>query len=193
VPLDIALFETIDDLRGPDTLRELVADPVYRSHLSARGNVQYVMLGYSDSGKDGGITASRWGLQRAQVELLEAADELGIRLTFFHGRGGSLSRGGARPRALEASPRGGIDRLRVTEQGEVIHHKYGIRALALREFEQTVGAVLRHSLRQRPPEPREAGWRMVMDLVGERSSEAYRAFVGRPGFMGISAMPRRST
>ena len=65
----------------------------------------------------------------------------------------------------------------------MIHRKYGIRALALREFEQTVGAVLRHSLRQRPPEPREAGWRTVMDLVGERSSEAYRAFVGRPGFM----------
>ena len=187
VPLDIApLFETIDDLRhGPDTLRELVADPVYRAHLSARGNVQYVMLGYSDSGKDGGITASRWGLQRAQVELLEAADELGIHLTFFHGRGGSLSRGGGKTtRALEASPRGSIDgRLRVTEQGEVIHRKYGIRALALREFEQTVGAVLRHSLRQRPPEPREAGWRRVMNLVGERSSEAYRAFVGRPGFM----------
>src|SRR5690606_5700705 len=129
VPLDIApLFETVDDLRhGPDTLRDLLADPVYRQHLAARGDVQTVMLGYSDSGKDGGIAASRWNLQRAQVELMQAATELGIKLTFFHGRGGSLSRGGSKTtRAVDASPRGSVDgRLRVTEQGEAIHRRFG--------------------------------------------------------------------
>ncbi|WNH49399.1 phosphoenolpyruvate carboxylase [Stenotrophomonas aracearum] len=187
VPLDIApLFETVDDLqRGTDTLRDLLADPVYRAHLSARDDVQMVMLGYSDSGKDGGIAASRWGLQRAQVELLEVAAVSGIRLTFFHGRGGSISRGGGKTTdAVDASPRGSIDgRLRVTEQGEVIHRKYGIRALALRSLEQSTGAVLRSSLRPRAPEPREAQWRPVMDRVAEKSAEAYRAFVGQPDFM----------
>jgi phosphoenolpyruvate carboxylase len=187
VPLDIApLFETVDDLqRGTDTLRDLLADPVYRAHLAARDDVQMVMLGYSDSGKDGGIAASRWGLQRAQVELLDVAAESGIRLTFFHGRGGSISRGGGKTTdAVDASPRGSIDgRLRVTEQGEVIHRKYGIRALALRSLEQSTGAVLRSSLRPRAPEPREAQWRPVMDLVAEKSAAAYRAFVGQPDFM----------
>ncbi len=187
VPLDIApLFETVDDLRhGPDTLRDLMADPVYRAHLAARGNVQMVMLGYSDSGKDGGIAASRWGLQRGQVELLQTARELGIKLTFFHGRGGSISRGGGKTtRAVDASPRGSVDgRLRVTEQGEVIHRKYGIRALALRSLEQAVGAVLASSLRPRPQEPREPAWREVMDAVARHSSEAYREFVGAPRFM----------
>ncbi|WNH50898.1 phosphoenolpyruvate carboxylase [Stenotrophomonas oahuensis] len=187
VPLDIApLFETVDDLkRGTDTLRDLLADPVYRAHLRARDDVQMVMLGYSDSGKDGGIAASRWGLQRAQVELLEVAAETGIRLTFFHGRGGSISRGGGKTtHAVDASPRGSIDgRLRVTEQGEVIHRKYGIRALALRSLEQATGAVLRSSLRPRAPEPREDQWRPVMDLIAERSAAAYRAFVGQPDFM----------
>jgi phosphoenolpyruvate carboxylase len=187
VPLDIApLFETVDDLqRGTDTLRDLLADPVYRTHLAARNDVQMVMLGYSDSGKDGGIAASRWGLQRAQVELLELAAGSGIRLTFFHGRGGSISRGGGKTTdAVDASPRGSIDgRLRVTEQGEVIHRKYGIRALALRSLEQSTGAVLRSSLRPRAAEPREELWRPVMDLVAQESAEAYRAFVGQQDFM----------
>ncbi|KHM91679.1 phosphoenolpyruvate carboxylase, partial [Xanthomonas vesicatoria] len=187
VPLDIVpLFETVDDLRGgTGTVQDLLADPVYRQHLAARGDTQMVMLGYSDSGKDGGIAASRWGLQRAQVELLEAAAELGVRLTFFHGRGGSIARGGGKTsRALDAAPRGSVDgRLRVTEQGEVIHRKYGIRALALRSLEQMTGAVLLSSLRPRAPEPREDNWRPVMDLVAERSTVAYRAFVGAPDFM----------
>jgi len=187
VPLDIApLFETIDDLgHGTEVLRDLLADPVYRAHLAARDNVQMVMLGYSDSGKDGGIAASRWGLQRAQVELVEAAQELGIRLTFFHGRGGSIVRGGGKTtRALEAAPRGSVDgRLRVTEQGEVIHRKYGIRALALRSLEQSVGAVLRASLRPRQAEPREEAWRTIMASVAEASSRHYRDFVGAPRFM----------
>lgn len=187
VPLDIApLFETIDDLaNAPATLRALFADPLYRAHLAARGDRQWVMLGYSDSGKDGGTLASRWGLQRAQVELLEVAREHGIALAFFHGRGGSASRGGARiTPALLSSPRGSVAGiLRVTEQGEVIHRKYGIRALALRNFEQTVGAVLRASLRPRDEEVREALWRERMHALSARSRQAYRALVERAGFV----------
>ncbi len=181
VPLDIVpLFETVDDLkRGNDTVRDLLSDPVYRAHLQARGNTQMVMLGYSDSGKDGGIAASRWGLQRAQVELLEVASAAGVRLTFFHGRGGSISRGGGKTtHAVDASPRGSIDgRLRVTEQGEVIHRKYGIRALALRNLEQTTGAVLRATLRPRPRDPREEAWRGIAHELAGDSRAHYRALV----------------
>lgn len=187
VPLDIApLFETVDDLRnGPATLRALLDDPVYRAHLSARGDRQYVMLGYSDSGKDGGTIASRWGLQRAQVELLEIAQSAGIRLVFFHGRGGSASRGGGKiAPALLASPRGSVaGTLRVTEQGEVIHRKFGIRALAVRTLEQTASAVLLASLRPRQPEAREALWRDTMTQLAAASREAYRGFVDKEGFV----------
>lgn len=187
VPLNIApLFETVDDLKNaPATLRALLDDPVYRQHLAARGDQQWVMLGYSDSGKDGGTLASRWGLQRAQVELLEVANAAGIQLAFFHGRGGSASRGGARiTPALMSSPRGAVAGvLRVTEQGEVIHRKYGIRALALRNLEQTVGAVLRASLRPRATEPREERWREQMNALSASSRQTYRAFVEHEHFV----------
>lgn len=187
VPLDIApLFETVDDLtNAPATLQALFADPVYRQHLASRGGRQWVMLGYSDSGKDGGTLASRWGLQRAQVELLDVAADAGVRLSFFHGRGGSASRGGARiAPALMSSPRGSVAGvLRVTEQGEVIHRKYGIRALALRNLEQTVGAVLQASLRPRQLEARETVWRERMSSLAAASRRTYRAFVERDGFI----------
>jgi len=187
VPLNIApLFETVDDLKdAPATLRALLADPVYRAHLAAQGNQQWVMLGYSDSGKDGGTLASRWGLQRAQGELMDVARAAGIALAFFHGRGGSASRGGARiTPALLSAPRGAVDGvLRVTEQGEVIHRKYGIRALALRHLEQTVGAVLQATLRPRAADAREEGWIARMDVLAAVSRQAYRAFVDRAGFV----------
>ncbi len=181
VPLDIApLFETIDDLRAaPEIMRALFDDPVYRRHLQARGGQQTVMLGYSDSAKDGGILASRWALQRTQVELLELSQQAGVRILFFHGRGGSVSRGGGKTeRAVIAAPRGTVDGvLRVTEQGEVIHRKYGIRALALRNLEQATAAVLRASLRPRPPEPRESRWRELAAELAQISRAHYRALV----------------
>lgn len=187
VPLDIApLFETIDDLKhAAASLRALLADPVYRAHLAQRGDRQMIMVGYSDSAKDGGILAARWALQRAQAELLDVARESGIKLTFFHGRGGSACRGGSKVTpALMASPRGAVaGRLRVTEQGEVIHRKYGIRALALRNLEQTVGATLRASLRPRAPDPRETQWIERMDVLAATSRAAYRAFVGDADFV----------
>ncbi|GAB1408643.1 phosphoenolpyruvate carboxylase [Thermomonas brevis] len=181
VPLDVApLFETVDDLQAaPAVMRALFDDPAYRRHLAARGGRQTVMLGYSDSAKDGGILASRWALQRAQVELLELAREAGVRIVFFHGRGGSVSRGGGKTeRAIVAAPRGSVEgRLRVTEQGEVIHRKYGIRALALRNLEQMSGAVLRASLRPRAPEPREAAWRTIAAELAQAARAHYRALV----------------
>lgn len=181
VPLDVApLFETVDDLdAAPDTLRALFADPVYRSHLAARGNRQVVMLGYSDSAKDGGMLASRWALQRTQIALAALAQESGVRIAFFHGRGGSISRGGGKTeRAVIAAPRGSVDGyLRLTEQGEVIHRKYGIRAIALRNLEQATGAVLRATLRPRPPEPREASWRAIANELSASARSHYRALV----------------
>jgi len=187
VPLDVApLFETVADLEAAaGVMRDLFADPAYRDHLRARGDRQVVMLGYSDSSKDSGLLASRWSLQRAQVDLLALAKEAGVRVVFFHGRGGSVSRGGGKTeRAIIAAPRGSIDgRLRVTEQGEVIHRKYGIRALALRNLEQTAGAVLRASLRPRPPEPREERWREIAAELSQVSRARYRALVHEdPGF-----------
>ena len=187
VPLDIApLFETIADLRAaPRTVAALLADPVYRAHLSARDNRQTIMLGYSDSAKDGGILAARWALQRAQVDLLEVARRAGVDAVFFHGRGGSVSRGGGKTsRAVMAAPRGAVNaHLRVTEQGEVIHQKYGLRALALRNFEQTVGAVITATLRPRPIEIRETRWRAAMAHLAADGETAYRALVtGTPEF-----------
>jgi phosphoenolpyruvate carboxylase len=187
VPLDVApLFETVADLEAaPCVMRALFGDPVYRAHLASRGDAQTVMLGYSDSAKDGGLLASRWALQRAQVELLELGSRAGVRIVFFHGRGGSVSRGGGKTeRAIIAAPRGSVDgHLRVTEQGEVIHRKYGIRALALRNLEQATGAVLRASLRPRPPEPREAQWREIAGELAQASRAHYRALVHeRDGF-----------
>ncbi len=181
VPLDVApLFETVDDLdAAPATMRALFEDPLYRRHIGARGDRQVVMLGYSDSAKDGGVLASRWALQRAQVELLEVGRAAGVQIVFFHGRGGSVSRGGGKTeRAIIAAPRGSVaGRMRVTEQGEVIHRRYGIRALALRNLEQTTAAVLRASLRPRPPEPREEAWRALAAELADVSRTHYRALV----------------
>ncbi|KAA2284010.1 phosphoenolpyruvate carboxylase [Arenimonas fontis] len=181
VPLDVApLFETVDDLEAaPETLRSLLADPAYREHLRRRGDRQVVMLGYSDSAKDGGLVASRWALQQVQVRLTALAKEAGIRIAFFHGRGGSLSRGGGKTeRAVIAAPRGSVDGyLRLTEQGEVIHRKYGTRAIALRNLEQATGAVLRASLRPRPAESREARWRDMATTIAAAARAHYRGLV----------------
>ncbi len=185
VPLDVApLFETVADLEAaPETLRSLFEDPVYRQHLQTRGQRQMVMLGYSDSAKDGGIVASRWALQQAQIALLVLARESGVRITFFHGRGGSASRGGGKTeRAVIAAPRGSVDGvLRLTEQGEVIHRKYGIRALALRNLEQMTGAVLQATLRPRPPEAREPQWRAIATELAADARGFYRALVHEDG------------
>ena len=181
VPLDVApLFETVADLEAaPAVMRELFDDPVYRAHLQARGERQVVMLGYSDSAKDGGLLASRWALQRTQIALTALARESGVRIVFFHGRGGSVSRGGGKTgRAVLAAPPGSVDgTLCATEQGEVIHRKYGIRALALRNLEQAAAAVLQASLRPRAADPREAQWHAIATDLAGVGRERFRALV----------------
>jgi phosphoenolpyruvate carboxylase len=181
VSLDVApLFETVADLeRAASVLQELVDDPHYRAHLGARQMRQVVMIGYSDSNKDAGIAASRWALQRAQAALVETAERSGVDLTFFHGRGGTVSRGGGRiASAILSAPRGSVQgRLRVTEQGEVINAKYGLRGIAMRTLEQTVSAVALATALPRAPDPRETEWARIMQEIAADSRAAYRALV----------------
>jgi phosphoenolpyruvate carboxylase len=178
--LDIApLFETVADLANARlTLETLWSNRRYREHLRARGDTQYVMLGYSDSNKDAGLAASRWGLYNAQLEILAAARQAGVTVTLFHGRGGSISRGGSKPReAILAEPPGAVDgRLRVTEQGEIIHAKYGLRGLAIRTLELTSTAVLERLGPQAAAAARPA-WLEVMQVFADASRRGYRALV----------------
>ena len=141
----IPLFETLDDLEaGPGIMQALFADPLYRKILKSRREFQEVMLGYSDSVKDGGYVAANWALFRAQKRLASVGEQCGVRLSLFHGKGGTIDRGGGQShRSIEAQPfaaPGG--RLRITEQGEVISLKYANPAIAERNLEQLVTAVL---------------------------------------------------
>jgi len=181
VPLDVApLFETVADLqRAPSVLEQLLKDPEYRAHLAARGMRQVVMIGYSDSNKDAGIAASRWALQQAQAALVEIAERSEVDLAFFHGRGGTVSRGGGKiSSAILSAPRGSVKgRLRVTEQGEVINAKYGLRGIAMRTLEQTVSAVALATARPRAPDPRDDRWGAIMNEIARDSRAAYRALI----------------
>jgi len=181
IPLDVApLFETVADLESaPEVMRRLAEDDLYRRHLTGRGDRQMVMLGYSDSNKDGGLAASRWALHRGQAALLAALEGTGLHLTFFHGRGGTVGRGGGKThRAVLAAPPGSIaGTLRMTEQGEVIEDKYGLRGIAMRTLERTVGSVALVTAIPRRPDPREERWRAVLDDLAEASRVAYRTLV----------------
>ncbi len=181
VPLDVApLFETVADLeRAPAVLSALFDDPYYRAHLAERGMHQLVMIGYSDSNKDAGIGASRWALYRAQAALVETTEGSGIDLTFFHGRGGTVSRGGGKITSaiLSAPTRSVRGRYRMTEQGEVINAKYGLRGIAMRTLEQTVSAVALATALPHARDGRETGWASIMDTIARDSRAAYRALV----------------
>ena len=200
-PIDIVpLFETIDDLSDAGhRTAALYAHPLYRRHLDARGGLQEVMLGYSDSDKDGGYWMANWALHRAQAELGAAAAEAGVDLRLFHGRGGTVGRGGGRANrgilAMPAAARNG--RIRFTEQGEVITFRYGSEHLAHRHLEQIVGAMLLGSERteggdsdgdtvmahceERQPtlDERLHGW---MNRVAARSKAVYRELLDDPDF-----------
>lgn len=180
VPLDITpLLETVDDLeRGPEIVAELLDDPTYRAHLATRGGRQQVMIGYSDSNKDSGIAAARWALHQAEEQLVAVAEARRVDLTLFHGRGGTISRGGGRTHtAALAAPRGAVrGRLRVTEQGEIINAKYGLRGIAIRTLEQAASSVTEATLRDGGEAP-SPSWREIMDGVAEDSRRAYRALV----------------
>ncbi len=185
VALDIApLFETVPDLRrAQDTMNALMAHAIYREHVARRGDRQVIMIGYSDSSKEGGLCASRWSIQRAQTELLAAMDAHGIATTFFHGKGGTVSRGGGKThRAILAEPRGSVrGGLRFTEQGEVINAKYGLRGIALRNLELTVGAAIGATAGAAKADAAHdkalSEWSGVMERLGRESRGAYRALV----------------
>ncbi|MCW2995692.1 MAG: Phosphoenolpyruvate carboxylase, partial [Conexibacter sp.] len=174
----VPLFETLDDLdRAPATMAALYASEPYRELLRAQGDRQVIMLGYSDSGKDGSFIASQWALRGAQLDLARQAAEAGIELELFHGRGGSTSRGGGPTyRAIVAQPTGSLHgRIRITEQGETISARYGHPELAERSLEQTLSAVLLASNVARPVAPDD--WRADLDRLARRSRETYRALV----------------
>lgn len=177
----VPLFETVDDLNAAEgVMRGLLELDLWRGLLDKRDRRQMIMLGYSDSNKDGGLVASRWSLQDAQRRLVELFASRGVRLALFHGRGGSIGRGGGKThRAILAAPEDSVaGRLRLTEQGEVIHRKYALRPIALRNLEQMAGAVLRASAPSpagRVAVPEE--WQRRLQRLAGLSRESYRALV----------------
>jgi phosphoenolpyruvate carboxylase len=175
------LFETIEDLdRASDVLRRLLEDPFYRSSLSRLDDLQEIMLGYSDSGKDAGYVTSNWVLYKAQGSLASVAGEHGVRLRLFHGRGGSAGRGGGPSyQAIMAQPPGTLDgRIRITEQGEVISFKYSMRGLARRNLDTVLAAVLESSATADCSAGRpDARWVEAMEELSDKAQKTYRALV----------------
>jgi len=183
----VPLFETIGDLHGsPRILRAFLQHPVTQRSLRQAGEpMQQVMLGYSDSCKDGGIFASQWALQRAQAELTAVARDAGVRLRFFHGRGGTVSRGaGPTHRFLDALPHGSLSGdLRVTEQGEVIAQKYANLITATYNLELLQASATATTVQHRRPGDEHGDLTGLLDRLSERSRAAYEALIGADGFL----------
>ena len=178
----VPLFETLDDLeQATRVMGELLHDPVYKRQLAARGNRQEVMIGYSDSSKDAGIVTSSWALYEGQETLARLFHEAGVALCLFHGRGGSVGRGGGSPvaRALAALPPGTVDGcIKITEQGEIISQQFGLLPLAERTLEVTMSGALLQEFRVPDAEADpvvDAEHRDAMRRISRRALEAYRA------------------
>jgi len=176
----VPLFETIDDLRRAGSLlEELFSLPIYRKAINARGNLQEVMIGYSDSSKDGGLMASSWELYKAQIALKAVADVFSVQLKLFHGRGGTVGRGGGLPahQAILAQPSGTVGgKIKITEQGEIISAKYMLPQIAERNLELVTSAViLASSLPKKTATKLE--WRHAMEAISVASMKAYRHLV----------------
>ena len=185
----VPLFETIDDLRriGP-VLRELLAVPAYRRIVAERGDAQEVMVGYSDSNKDGGITTSQWEIHKALREIAAVSSETGVRIVVFHGRGGTVGRGGGPTNAaILGQPAGSVaGSMKITEQGEVIADKYGMPRLAHRNLDLALSAVLEATLLHQDPRHDAATlgeWNAVMELMSASAYDGYRGFLDRPGLV----------
>lgn len=176
----IPLFETIGDLRnGPSIMQRLFALPAYRALVRSRGDEQEVMLGYSDSNKDGGFLTSGWELYKAEVELARVFDAAGVRLRLFHGRGGSVGRGGGPSYlAILAQPDGAVSgQIRITEQGEVISSKYSNPEVGRRNLETLAAATLEATLLDLEGKTEPAAYHAVMERLSELAFQAYRGLV----------------
>jgi phosphoenolpyruvate carboxylase len=189
----VPLFETIDDLKkSPEILERFLAHPVTRRSIALHQKlhdrkkpVQQVMVGYSDSNKDGGIVASLWSLFRAEEQLIEAGRTHGVDILFFHGRGGSISRGaGPTHRFIRAQPHGALDAgLRVTEQGETIAQKYANRISAAYNLELFLAGVAEARLAHRSKGYQPHALESTMDFLAQSSNKAYRKLIETPGML----------
>nr|WP_282916368.1 phosphoenolpyruvate carboxylase [Enterococcus cecorum] len=183
----VPLFETIEDLdKSTPIMQQYLTMPIVKRWLASKKNYQEIMLGYSDSNKDGGYLASGWTLYKAQNELKDLGEALGVKITFFHGRGGTVGRGGGSSYdAITSQPFDSIkDRIRVTEQGEVIGNKYGNKDAAYYNLEMLISSTLGRMVTQRVTDTDLlAEFRHLMDGIAEKSYHFYRQLVfDHPGF-----------